>query len=303
MTRRFREIGGQRNASRIGSLVAIAGAVLVIWGMTLGSTAKGAAFSCEDRVLVNHNRALEAMPDNRLPGGAGLPFGPSNLELRPGPSIMVEGEPVIYTLGLRGQLEEDGRTARPAGLGWTITMRLDSVDRVGRPKGMSGRRRWIVRRLSDHERQFKLSTDEPGLYRVLVTIEKHGRTRARYRQFLQVLPRKEKLSIRIQGDSPYRLGTVVTARVENWGTVEADAPTGTGLSAERFENGSWKAVEASGSPSVMFEDPEFLPRGRASGCSYFPIPVNSVPGEFRFSTVVQSESGNPRRIFERFAVS
>lgn len=303
-----RKFHGQRNASEAGSFGAcreltIAGAILLIWGVVLGSTAEGAVFSCEDRLLVNYDQALKGMPDNRLPGRAGLPLGPNDLKLRPGPPVLVEGEPVIYALLLHRRLGEDGHVARPASLGWTIAMRLDSVDRAGRSRGISGYRHWEVGRLREPERQFDLPTRKAGLYRVSMTIEKHGRTLVRYRQFAVVLARRENLSISIQGDGPYRAGAVVAARIENHGTEEAEAPVGTGLSVERLEEGSWKAVDVSESPSVMFGDPEFIPRGRASRCSYFQIPVDSAPGEFRFSAVVQSGLGKPRKVVGLFGVS
>lgn len=303
--RRYRAIArrDQSQAGCINRRLVIVGAVLAIcWSAALGSTAKGAAFSCRDRVLTDYGRGLKKMPNDRLPGPKGLPFGPGDLKLRPGQSVMVAGEPITYTLVLRRQISGNGRVARPASLDWTVALKLESVNRHGRPKGVSGQRRWWVRKLRNPERQFALRADDPGFYRVSVTIQKHGGPDlASFRQFVRTLPRREKLSVKIRDGKTFQPGDTVTARIENRGTAEAQLPAGAGLAVERLEGDHWQEVKADEPPSVMFEDPEFLPRGRASGCSFFTIPTDSAPGGFRFSAAVQA-GGKLRKVVEQFAV-
>lgn len=283
-------------------LLAITGAVLVIWTAGSGTTAEGAQFSCWERVLTDYGRALEKMPGDRLPQGE-LPFAPGGVELRPGRSVVVNGEPITYTLGLDRPISEDGSVVQPANLGWMITLRLDSVDHFGRLKGTFGQRRWRVERLRLPERQFDIRAD-PGTYRVSVTIGKFGGpSLASFRQFVRVVPLREKLSIGIRGDRNFQRGETVVARIENAGTREALLPTGSGLTVERLEGGLWARVEPNEPPSAMFEDPEFLSGGRASRCSFFMIPVDFTPGAFRFSAVVERGFGRSQKVVSQFAVS
>jgi len=129
-----------------------------------------------------------------------------------------------------------------------------------------------------------------------------GRAFASYRQFVKVLPLRDRLGIGIRGGGAYHPGDTVVARVENRGTREALLPEGSRLVAERLEGGTWVKAETEEAPSVMFEDPEFLLAGRASGCSYFRIPSNSTSASFRFSLVAQLGSGETRRVTRAFAV-
>jgi hypothetical protein len=145
---------------------------------------------------------------------------------------------------------------------------------------------------------------DPGLYRVSVKIQKlGGPILASYRQFIRVLPRRQNLAIAIRGDSIFQPGETVVARIENRGTVEALLSTGSGLTVERLEGEAWKRVERPEPPSVQFEDPEFLPGGRASRCSFFTIPTESVSGAYRFRAVVEARFGKRRKVIAQFAVS
>lgn len=289
---------------RVWVLMLIAGSMLAIWGTALEATASGAEFSCRDRVLFDYARVLKGMPSNRLPGQSGLPFGPAGLDLKAGRSVVVEGEPISFTLAFNRPTSGDGHVVQPANLGWTFALTLDPVNRLGHPTGIPGRRRWRVKRLRDPERRFALRAG-PGLYRASVTIrEGGGRTLASYRQFLRVLPLRERVSIGIRGGTTYQPGDMVAARIENRGTSEALLPMGSGLVAERLEGETWVKAEADGkAPSVMFEDPEFLRGGRAAGCSFFTIPFGSALGPFRFSAVVQTGSGKVRHVIRQFVVA
>lgn len=281
----------------------ISGLVLAIWPAALVSTARGAEFSCSDRVLIDYARTLKGMPNDHLPDQAGLPFGPSGLELKPGRSIMVNGEPVSYVLMSHRATTGDGRLVQPASLGWTVMLKLVPVNRQGRPRGVSEQRRWQVKKLRYPERRFELPTRNAGFYRVSVTIQKDsGATLANYRQFIRVLPLREELSIRIRDGGAQQPGETVGARIENRGTVEAVAPTGTRLTVEHLEYGLWKEIEVDEPSSVMFEDPEFIPRGRASQCSFFTIPTASPPGAYRFSAIVQMGHRRPQRVIRKFSV-
>lgn len=217
------------------------------------------------------------MPTDRLPSRGGLPVSPMDLRLKAGRSVTVEAEPISFTLLLDRSTSSDGHVERPASLDWTFLLTLTPVNRLGHPSGTPDRRRWQVRRLRSPERSFGMLAD-PGLFRASVTIRKiRGRTLASYRQFINVLPARDRISIGLRGGDVYRPGETVLARVENRGTHEAVLPEGSALVVERLDGGSWVNAEASGeAPSVMFEDREFLPAGRASGCSYFMIPSDPV---------------------------
>jgi hypothetical protein len=143
----------------------------------------------------------------------------------------------------------------------------------------------------------------PGLYRASLKIQKlDGPALGSYWQFIRVLPLRQKLSIGIRGGDTFQRGETVASRMENWGTREALLPTGSKLTVERLNGDTWEKFEPAESPSKMFEDPEFLPRGRASRCSYFEIPPDSTPGAFRFSAVVETGSGKPRKVTRQFTV-
>lgn len=289
---------------RLGLELLIVGVALAIWGMVLEQAASGAEFSCRNRVLFDYARVLKGMPSNHLPGQGGLPFGPADLHLEVGRSVVVEEEAVSFTLALRRPISSDGHVAQPANLGWTVALTLVPVNRIGHPTARPERRRWRVKRLRDPERRFDLRT-APGLYRASMTFRRVGeQTLATYRQFVRVLPLREKISIGVRDGTAYHPGDVVGARIENRGTNEALLPMGSGLVAERLEGETWVKVEAGEkAPSVMFEDPEFLPRGRASGCSFFTIPLDSASGSFRFSAVVQTGSSKVRRVVRQFVVA
>jgi hypothetical protein len=274
---------------------------LALWAACLGSAAQASELSCRDHLLVDYAQPLEKMPGNVLPGQV-LPFGPTDLEWRSGRSVVVAGNPISYTLRLPRSVSEDGRVVRPARLGWDLGMRVDSVNRHGRPTGLVRERRWRVGVLRHPERWFEVHAG-PGLYRVSVKLRRLGGARlASYRQFIRVLPRRQNLRIGIRGSGSYRPGETVVGRVENRGTLEALLRAGTGLSVERRHDGAWTKVEADEPPSVTFGPSEFLAGGRASGCSFFTIPSDAEPGEYRFSAVVEAGRGKPRSIYRQFAV-
>lgn len=276
--------------------------VSMLAGWTVGpvSAADGAGFSCGDRVLTDYSHPLERLPANRLPGES-LSFAPRDVELKAGRSVVVDGEPIAYALTLNRP--DFGSGPRPANLDWVLSLGLEPIDRHGRPTAEAERRRWRIGRLSTSERQFGLRAD-PGLYRVSVGIRKlGGPVLASYRQFVRVLPSRWNLSISIRGGKSFRPGDTVTARIENRGTREVVLPAGSGLAIERLERGTWTAIVPEQAPSVMFEDPEFLAGGRASGCSFLAIPPDSTPGRFRFSADWQGGAGKARTVFGSFFVS
>lgn len=264
--------------------------------------AYGKEFSCRDRTLKDYNSIFGDLPHNRLPQTKGLGFGPKDLVLRTPSSTLVEGAPVQYTLALDRPLLGDGRLARPALLGWEILLRVDAVDGSGRPLDRSVKQRWNLKQLRYPEKSFGIERGR-GLYRVtLLFKDQQGSKLGILRQFLQILPVREMVGIALRNDSKFGLGESGVARLENWGTTEVLLPVGAGLSVEHFEGEEWVEVVNDESPSAIFEDPEFLPRGRASGCSFFEIPTTAAPGAYRLSTIVASELGGRRRVSRAFTV-
>jgi hypothetical protein len=278
--------------------LAVTFTVSMLAGWTVGPlpAAEGAEFNCGDPVLTNYAQPLDGLPDNRLPGES-LSFAPRDVELKAGRSVVVDGEPIAYTLALNRP--DFGSGPRPASLDWALSLGLEPIDRQGRPTAEAEPRRWRIGRLNTSERQFGLRAD-PGLYRVSVGIRRlGGPVLASYRQFVRVLPSRWNLSISIRGGKSFRPGDSVTARIENRGTREVGLPAGSGFAIERLESGTWTAIVPEQVLSVMFEDPEFLAGGRASGCSFLAIPADSTPGRFRFSADWQAGLARPGRCSDR----
>ncbi len=126
---------------------------------------------------------------------------------------------------------------------------------------------------------------------------------ASFRQFARGASARQRIKIGIRGGKTFYVGETVVARIENRSSHEARLPLGPGLTVERLEAGRWTKIEAEEPPSVMFEDPAFLPEGRASRCSFFTIPPGPAAGPFRFSTVVETKSGKARRVTRQFVVA
>lgn len=289
--------------TRRGLALTVAVAVAVSGGLAVGPlpVAEGAEFACGDRVLMDYAQPFERMPHNRLPGES-LSFAPRGVELRAGKSVVVEGEPIAYTLVLGRPVSADGRGPRLAA-GWVLSLELEPVDRQGRPTAAAERRRWRIGKLSSAERQFGLRAD-PGLYSVSVRIRKlGGPVLGSYRQFVRVLPLRWELGVEVRGGGSFRPGDIVTARIENRGTREVVLSDGSALTVERLQGETWTAIMAEQAPDVWFGDPEFLAGGRASGCSFFTISPDSPPGAFRFSVDAQIGAGKTRTVFGWFVVS
>jgi hypothetical protein len=243
------------------------------------------------------------MPPDRLPGDT-LPFAPEGVVLSPPRPVMVKGKSIAYTLALGRSPSPDGSSAQSVKLGWAITLRLESVDRLGGLINVSRERSWRLGRIQTPERQFAFPA-APGFYRVAASIHTLGgraQTLARFWRFVRVLPDRQKSRVEIRGDRAFQPGETIAARIENSGTSEALLPNGSGLTTESLEGGQWMKIGAKEPPSVLFEDPEFLPAGRASRCTFFTIPTESPSTAFRFSAVVQSRAAKPRTIFGQFIV-
>lgn len=274
-------------------------ALAAFTGADLVSASDGTSFSCRDRVITDYGRALERMPNNRLPG-EDLAFTPRGVELRLGNSVIIEREPISFSLLLNRPISAEGRVYRPASLRWLIGLRIDSVDHRGRPMAMVRQRRWRAEVLQHPERRFAVQV-KSGLYRISVQVrDANGVLLGKYRQYVRVLPRRQNLRIGLRGDGTYQRGETVVARVENRGTIETSLPVG--LMLERRDGQSWEAVQDEEPPSVMFEDPEFVPGGRASRCAIFTVPDDSAAGPLRVSAVVQTGRGKRQRISRQVAV-
>ncbi|MDQ2629828.1 MAG: hypothetical protein M3Y75_02475, partial [Actinomycetota bacterium] len=166
-------------------LVSVPLIALVIWIAGSSSAANGSSFSCSDRLLTDYARVLRDMPNNHLPQGR-LSSAPSDLELKPGSSVLVSDQPIAYILDLDRSLSDEGRVVQPARLGWSITMRLASVNRLGKPIAITHQRRWRVDTLRYPERRLAIKSG-PGLYRLSVSIERFtGLDLASYHQFIRV---------------------------------------------------------------------------------------------------------------------
>jgi hypothetical protein len=292
-------------ARGVRGLLLVAGLMLAVYGTPSEAGASKARFSCQERVLIDYDEVPRGMPNNRLPREGGLPAGPADLSLKAGRSVTVEGEPISFTLDLdrSSSSSGDGSVERPANLDWTFALTLDPVNRLGNPSGAPKQRRWRLRQLRYPERSFDIHAD-PGLYRASVTIRKiGGRILASYRQFIKVLPLRDMLSIGVRDGGEYHAGDTVVARVENRGTREVRLLEGSALVTERLEGGTWvKAEKDEDLPSVLYRGPEFLPAGKASGCSYFTVPSDPVTAAYRFSLVAETGSGKARRVVRAFAV-
>jgi hypothetical protein len=138
--------------TRRGLALTVAVAVAVSWGWAVGPlpVAEGAEFACGNRVLMDYAQPFERMPHNRLPGES-LSFAPRGVELRAGKSVVVEGEPIAYTLVLGRPVSADGRGPRLADLGWvaelgTRTRRSSGpTDGCGRAEALADRETQLCR--------------------------------------------------------------------------------------------------------------------------------------------------------------
>ena len=295
-----RRLGQNQCRCVLGALL-ISGLILSISGVIPVSSGKERGFACRDRLLVDYARPLEEMRKDQWPASGVLSFGPSDLMVAPGRSLILEDEKVTYSLDLDRATAQSGRLVRPLSLDALVTLVVASVDRLGRVKHVVRQRTWNVERLLLPERRFGLSV-EPGLYRALLTVGKGRGTTARYSQHLRVLPRRDRVMLAIRGGNTVSGGAVV-ARVENRGTTEVLLPEGPGLRVERLEDKGWKHLEIKEAPSVMFEDPEYVPAGNAARCSVFSVASDFSPGLYRFSTIVEFSGRRSRQLFQRFSIS
>lgn len=237
------------------------------------------------------SRILKRPSINRLPGNRGLGFGPSDLGLKTSSATLVEGESVNYALAVDRPFQGNGKLARPVPLGWTIEVRITPVNRLGHSLGRSRQRHWMFGQLRFPERSFGLRGVMRGLYRVTILFrDRSGSKLGTFRQFVQILPSRERLTIDIRNDTDYSPGQTVVGRIENHGTTEVSLPLGPGLSVEHFAGERWVSMVGAEPPSIMFEDPEFLRGGWSARCSYFVVPANAVPGLYRLTGTVESRA-------------
>lgn len=222
-----------------------------------------------------------------LPRSGDLPFGPRTVSLA-GPlldPILRLGESYGYRLGSQNYY---GRTP----LHWTLSARLVSVDRRGRPRGEVDRKTIHVRTISAGE-TWRLYLKPPrhlGFYRYDLRItDRSGVELAHYGKYVRVIPSFWRVRLGLD-KRRVKPGQRVLNRVENLGSGRPFY--GEEFRVQRQVNGQWVR-------------PPKLPRGmwvlwlgtagpgEAGGCSQLRLPAYFPDGRYRIIKWVERSAGRP----------
>lgn len=251
-------------------------AVLTLFVCPAGAAA--AADFCKQRFARDYEAPLREMPRRHPPPEGELPFGPRNLSIYSpeGTSVVLEGSAVGYRLASKNPY------ARVLHLNWSVRATLRAVDRRGRVKGVIDRRRRHLRTVKDQDHlKFLFAARHPGFYRVDIRFRRLGGARLGvYRGYFRVLRRSVDVSLVTSG-SAFHPGETVYGHLENRGASRIVAPVYLGV--ERYENGSWAAVEQPLTPSSVRRPVWWLEPGEVSRCHGFPISAATLPGAYRFT--------------------
>lgn len=257
---------------------------------------------CRGGTEVDYEAPLAELPP--LPTNTSkddLDIGPPRLRLHPvGRSINVGGGRFGYELSIRRQTVH--RTIRLDGYTELELMRVDhrgrAVEAVTARKQALG----VVAGPAFNGKPFVAKVPaRPGLYLFQARLrDSQGASVGRYASYLRVV--RPVTDVRLMTHKgPFSPESVTWFWIENRGTREVD-PLGREFAFEVFDGGSWR--EAPGSPHRFPKvKAKPLPAGKASGCTYFPIPPEAHPGLYRFSKDVILESGARRQLTAELEIS
>lgn len=250
--------------------------VLVLFAWS--ASAAGAAGFCKQRIARDYAAPLREMPRQHPPPEGELPFGPRNVSIYSPERtrVVLEGSAVGYRLASKNPY---GRVLR---LNWHVRATLRAVDRRGRVMRVIDRRQRRLRTVKGPDRlKFLFAARHPGFYRVDIRFRRLGGARlGAYRGYFRVLRRSVDVRLVTSG-SVFRPGETVYGHLENRGASRITAPVYLGV--ERYEDGSWGAVEQPMSPNSVRRPVWWLEPGEVSRCHGFPISAATLPGAYRFT--------------------
>jgi Big-like domain-containing protein len=118
--------------------------------------------------------------------------------------------------------------------------------------------------------------DEPGFYRLDLSVARAGRWSGRYSLYLRAMPPHAEGRLAIGGDT-FRPGQSVGMRVENLGSEVIQHGYGAGL--EHYEGGEWASVPEERIEPLMGYGVE---GGEVGACLPFELSPKLEPGRYRF---------------------
>ena len=232
---------------------------------------------CHERHARDYEAPLREMPRQNPPPEGELPFGPRNFSIfRP------EWKPVVLqgsNLGYR--FAAKNAAGRELHLDWELAAVLRSVDREGHAKRVLNKRYHRIGDVADLEQlDLTFPADHAGYYRIDVRIKsfKSGQV-VRYREHWRVLKRSVRIEIATTASSLHR-GETIWGEIRNPGASRITAPLFLGL--ERYEGGGWVEVQQSPSPASVMTPSWWLDPGENGACHRYDVPVDAVPGLYRF---------------------
>jgi hypothetical protein len=261
--------------------------------------AVGASTPCSGRVVHDYGKLIRKLQlrhrsfpeSNGLPGVSGVGLFPLDRD-----RVLLAGEHIGYRLEV---LRHHKRTKIKPEL--RLQAQLFRLGRQGQH---------LIARQSRHEtlqtgRMIEFGRKVPtGIYRLDVQVSTGKEVDlGSYKEFFQALPRRVDLRLATNG-ALFREGDDVIGRLENQGTVDALLPNGSALVVEHQVDSGWQEVPTGRADAIQVADPEFLYRGRATGCSSFKVPPESPPGAYRFAVVADPFGARlkSRTIWQQFQV-
>lgn len=234
---------------------------------------------CEARVVHDYLQPLKRLPKLKpAPVEASFDFGPRNLRVSTTERLLVGGGRIGYTLYV-----ERGTGASVVRPGWRVKTELSRVNRIGDEVESIKVWRRTISVLSDRDAtgvHFDLG-EEPGLYRLLVTIEnKRGKRLGGFGYYSRAVPRTANAHL-VLNASIFARGQTVVGHVENFGTTRASF--GAGLTIERLEGSTWMLAPESPRGPVPAIAYVVFPGMSANGCSSFTTPASMPPGHYRMT--------------------
>lgn len=233
---------------------------------------------CAKRTLNDYAKVVRELQ-------AHLPKFPSDShpDFAPNATLMVSDadQVLLSEEGFGYQLALGKGTSRP--VHWQI---ITSIEEIRPTKQLIARHRRLVNGGKGTTISFTRKVG-PGIYRLAMRIlDRRGRSLGTYFAIFNILPRRLGVRVSTNG-SHFAAGSTVLGRVENYGTVDALLPESSALTVERWNASSWDVVLIGHPNAIPVVDPEFLPRGKASECTYFKVAAGIAPGKYRFSVLFE----------------
>jgi hypothetical protein len=257
---------------------------LVLAGLAVSPSLAGASGPrfCDERVAHDYAKPFERMAPESPPPEGELPFGPRNLSmyrLNFGTRIVRDGG----HLGYRFAAKDAGK--RSLHLNWNVDAKLWAIDAGGRPVRLTGERHGsfgYVRHRSLPQFAFPAHT---GLYRFDITFRSlDGRLLRAYNEYFRVVSGRVGVRLAV-GRSTFHPGETVYVQARNFGTE--DVLVAARIPVERKVGSEWVTVPQPPSTSITQRSNWWLGIGEAAPCSKFRIPLDALPGAYRFAARAQ----------------